>query len=288
VQFTGNFGDKLSVVVQLVSQYQFDGTFTPYLEWANVKYQFTPNCSIRAGRIALPTFLSSDSRNVGYTLPSMRIPMEVYAQLPVNHSDGVDASYRFQVGPVMNTVQAFVGSYDSKVTEDIDYNIRNLRGIVDTIEYGDATLHVSYQKLTFNYGSIIVDDTQSILSVGVNYDPGKWFVSGEWVRSPDEQEGLFYGWYAMGGYRIGKFTPYLGYARTYRARPGSMPIPAIVSQQTPSLGMRWDFAKNVDLKLQLERTKRNGGLQIYFVNQQPDFDAFGATTLFSLAVDVVF
>jgi hypothetical protein len=287
-QVAANFNDKLSAVVQFVSQYQHDGTYTPYLEWGNVKYQFTPNFSIRAGRIALPTFMVSDSLNVGYTLPTVRVPVEVYSQLPITHSDGIDASYRFQIGAVTNTTQAFAGSYDSKDPGNVTYSIRKLRGITDTVEYGAATLHLSYQQLRFNYGSFIINDTQAIFSVGVNYDPGKWFVSGEWIRAPDDQEGLYYGWYVIGGYRIAKFTPYLGYARTYMTTVGSLDLPPIINQNTASAGIRWDFAKNFDLKLQFDRIERNGGLNIYFINQQADFNPVGTTTLSSLAVDFVF
>ena len=287
-QVTVNFTDQLSAVVQFVSQYQYNGTYTPYLEWGNVKYQITPDFSVRAGRITLPTFMSSDSLNVGYTLPYVRIPIEIFGQLPVTHSDGVDTSYRFQVGAVTSTVQAFVGNYDSKVPGNIVYDIRGLRGIVDTVEYGAATLHVSYQELHYSYGPFIVNDTQKLLGVGMSYDPGKWFVLGEWIRAPDQQEGLFYGWYAFGGYRVGKFTPYLGYARTYMTTVGSLGIPPIINQNTASLGMRWDFAKNIDLKLQLDHTKLNGGLNTYFVNQQPNFDATGTLNILSLTVDFVF
>jgi hypothetical protein len=97
--------DQLSAVVQLMSQYQYDGTFRPGLEWANLKYQVTPDFSIRAGRIAIPTFMVSDSLNIGYALPFARIPLEVYAQLPETHSDGVDGSYRMYVGGATNTVR---------------------------------------------------------------------------------------------------------------------------------------------------------------------------------------
>src|SRR5689334_2583794 len=64
-QLTANFTDAFSATLQLVSQYQYDATFTPYVEWFNLKYQITPDLSIRAGRIALPTYLYSDSLNVG-------------------------------------------------------------------------------------------------------------------------------------------------------------------------------------------------------------------------------
>jgi hypothetical protein len=66
VQLIGRFTDKLSAVVQVVSEQRYDNTFTPQIEWANLKYAFTPDFSVRIGRIELPTFLNSDYRNVGY------------------------------------------------------------------------------------------------------------------------------------------------------------------------------------------------------------------------------
>src|SRR5580704_3003239 len=74
VQLNANLTGRLSAVAQLVSQYQYDGNFRPALEWANLKYQFTPDLDIRVGRIAIPTYMVSDVLNVGYALPFVRIP----------------------------------------------------------------------------------------------------------------------------------------------------------------------------------------------------------------------
>src|SRR5580698_1579141 len=104
VQIQATLVDRLSAVVQVMSQYQYDGTFRPDLEWGNVKFLVTPDLSIRAGRIAIPTFMYSDTLTLGYALPFVRIPLEIFANLPVTHSDGVDASYRSHVGAVTNTV----------------------------------------------------------------------------------------------------------------------------------------------------------------------------------------
>jgi hypothetical protein len=288
VQLTANFTDALSATVQLVSQYQYDATFTPYVEWCNIKYQITPDLSVRAGRIALPTYMYSDSLNVGYTLPFVRMPLEIYAQLPVTHSDGVDMSYRFRIGEVVNTVQVFAGNSDSKTPGNYDYNIRDLRGIVDTLEYGDVILHVSYQELDYTYAPFNYDDSQEILAIGASYDPGQWFVAGEWIRAPDDNLGLFYGWYIISGYRIGNFTPYLGYGRTYMTDDGALGYAALIDQDTTTAGLRWDFMKNFDLKLQFDHTDRNGGWNAYYLNQQPGFRPDSSVNLFSLAVDFVF
>lgn len=286
-----NFSEKLSAVVQIVSQYQYNGTFTPDLEWGNLKYQFTPDLDIRVGRTAIPTYMVSDSLNVGYTLPFVRIPPEIYSQLPITHSDGIDGSYRFHVGEVTNTVQVFAGKYDANMPDDGRYKIRDMKGIADTVEYGATTVHFSYQALHWDWRSpafLVNDDRQSIASIGVNYDPGRWFVSGELIRAPDQQFGRFYGGYVIGGYRIRKFTPYIGYSSISMSESGTTGDPPYVDQSTTTAGVRWDVKKNADLKLQLDHTEKHGGFQLYFNNQQPDFRDFGTVNLISIALDFVF
>src|ERR1700689_4424534 len=61
IQLNAALTDRLSAVVQVMSQYQYDGTFRPDLEWGNAKFLITPDLSVRGGRIAIPTFMVSDS-----------------------------------------------------------------------------------------------------------------------------------------------------------------------------------------------------------------------------------
>ena len=44
------FNDQWSAVVQVIAKHHHDNSFTPQVEWANVKYQITPELSVRAGR----------------------------------------------------------------------------------------------------------------------------------------------------------------------------------------------------------------------------------------------
>jgi hypothetical protein len=283
--------DRLSAVAQIMSQYQYDGTFRPDLEWFNVKYLLTPDLSIRVGRIAIPTFMISDSLNIGYALPFARIPAEVYAQLPITHSDGIDGSYRIHVGAVANTVQVFLGGFKSKLPNQGTYDTQNLYGIADTIDYGATTLHFSYQTLRYNLsfdGLELRKDPQQVATVGAGYDPGKWFVSAELIRAPDDAFGLFYSWYANGGYRFDQVTPYLGYARATMNRVGSLGLPPFIDQDTATLGLRWDLRKNIDFKAQLDRVARHGGFNQFLVNQQPGFQQRGTDELLTVLIDFVF
>lgn len=287
-QVTGTLWDRLSAVVQVVSQYQSDGSYKPDVEWANIKFQITPDADIRAGRIALPTFMYSDTVNVGYALPYARIPSEIYLQLPVTNSDGFDGSYRFHIGGTTTTVQAFVERFDSDTPQGY-YDARGLRGFATTLEDDALTVHVSYQTLRYDYATggvaLNTNDSQSILSLGASYDPGGWYVLGEWFRAPDDALGMYYGGYLFGGYRIDKMTVYVGHSRTYMTRSGSFGIPPFIAQHTSSLGLRWDFARHLDAKLQLDHTVLAGGLDSSFVNQQPAFDPAGTANILSLTVD---
>src|SRR5471032_1842016 len=59
-QVSAEFDSHWSAVVQVVAEQRWDNTYAPTLEWANVRYAFNPDFSVRAGRIALPTFLMSN------------------------------------------------------------------------------------------------------------------------------------------------------------------------------------------------------------------------------------
>lgn len=227
---------ELSAVVQVVAEQNYDGTYKPHVEWANVKYQFTPDLSVRIGRVELPTFLFSDTRKVGYTFPWVRPPVEVYSLLPITASDGGGFSYRLSFGDLINTTQ---GSYVQSDTPQPDNRgtakARNSINVSDTIEYKSLTFRVSYQHAhltiasldgfldTFSmFGPQGIDITDKYTSdgkpvvtevVGASYDPGRWFVISEWAHTRlNSFLGENTGWYASGGYRAGQFTPYVTYS----------------------------------------------------------------------------
>jgi hypothetical protein len=136
---------------------------------------------------------------------------------------------------------------------------------------------------------------------------------GEWGRSRSESFiGVTTGWYVSGGYRIRKFTPYLAYAQVTE-RVTSAPglslsgLPATVApiaaalnsglnasiasrpvQYTSSIGVRWDFMKDFDLKLQFDRMNLGAGSVGTLTNIQPGFAPGSTVYLFSAALDVVF
>ena len=297
-QLNANFSKEVSAVVQVVTEQQWDNSWRPALEWANVKYAFTPDLSVRVGRILLPTYMWSESRKVGYTNPWVRPPVELYNLLGVTKSDGVDVTYRSHLGEVTNTVSALFGRTNVTIRGGAKAELRNVQGVSDQIEYGALTARVSYQRMRMSMPSLVAlnslgcvgcesDVPLSVVNVGAGYDTGDWFVAGEWAGSRLDQGAFHIGGtkraaYVNGGYRIDKFTPYLGYSQIEQK---TSTILGDTEQKTVFAGLRWEFLKNVDFKLQYDRVRPGAGSTGFFLNGTPSANN---TSVLSVAVDFVF
>ena len=300
LQLMGDFSPNVSGVVQLISEYQADDSYYPTIEWANLKYAFTRDVYIRAGRIALPTFLNSDHRKVGYSYPWIHPPLELYKQLQNTNSDGIDGMYRFEIGDAVNSVR-FVAFGRSKIDRPTSRSIsRDMWGLFDTIENGPLTLHAGYQERysankTLATGITGTYSRNSDLSVGASYDPGSWFVMSEWIQRKSSYKSSAR--YVSAGYRIDKFTPYVTYSQN---SPGSLYSSdgppsstnirlAARSQSTVSIGTRWDFMRHTDFKVQYDQVRLSDESNGYLGNVPSGVTLYGQKFhVISAVLDFIF
>jgi hypothetical protein len=330
------FTEQLAAVVQVIAEQNYDNSYKPHIEWANIKYQFTPDISLRVGRIVLPTFFYSDDRAVGYANPWVRPPPEVYGLLPITRSDGLDISYRLHIGDLTDTVQGNFGTSDANLPNSLGAaGGRHLWSLSSSTEYGAWTLHIAYQELHLTITSLdalfnpfkqfgpqgiaianeynLDNKPVTTEAIGARYDPGRWFLIGEWAHANTHSIfGVNSAWYVSAGYRIGMLTPYLSYAqvRTNRNSDPGLPLseipPALLQsatglnaglngvlelnpdENTSSVGLRWDFMKNLDLKLQFDHTHNGAKSAGKLSNLQPSFQPGGEDNLSSVAIDFIF
>lgn len=146
-QLTLRPGQRLSVVLQVIAEQNYDGTYRPHVEWANIRYRFTPELDLRLGRTVLPVLLVTESRKVGYGNPWVRPPAEVYGLVPFTNSDGLDASLRLPVGLATNTLQASAGrsnpGFPAGASGTTIARVRGAVSLADTVEYGFAAARLS-------------------------------------------------------------------------------------------------------------------------------------------------
>lgn len=251
------FSPSWSAVVQLVAERNLSQDYAPVVEWANVSYRANADLSVRLGRITVPMFLVGDYRKTSYALPWVRPPVEVYGALPVTNSDGVDVSYRWNVGSVNNVSQASFGHTAIRLGGGAHAWGRQVVGLSNTTSVGALTLRASILTAAVSLdaarplftalrgfgaaGAALADrydvdaKRTGAASFGFNYDPAAWLLMGEIGRGNgrsylgDKTVG-----YLSGGYRVADVTPYLTYAASRSNQPASSAGLALAGLPAPA------------------------------------------------------
>ncbi|WP_395407613.1 hypothetical protein ACHMW6_13520 [Pseudoduganella sp. UC29_106] len=194
--------DRWSAVLQVVAEHNLKNSYSPVVEWANVKYQATPDLSLRVGRIALPLFLNADYRKAAYALPWVRTPVELYSALPVTNSDGIDATYRWSAFGLRNETQVLTGRTRADLGDHLQARATSMAGFSHTSRNGDLSVRATAIKGRLRMqispeligalrqfgpaGTDLADRYETngkratVVGLGVNYDPGAWF---SWRKS---------------------------------------------------------------------------------------------------------
>lgn len=335
-QLTVELAPRLRAIVQVIAEERWDDNYGPTVEWANVAYGITPDFTVRAGRTALPAFMLSDFRKVGYAVPWVRPPVEMYSLVPVFNLDGVDATYRARLGEWTNTFNVSYGRAKSTFPSRTAEVETDALGVFNTLERGSLLLRFGIARGDLHMESVgeffdlfrafgpdgiaIADqydaNEKAMLygALGASYDPGPWFVTAELGRiEVDAFVGNRNAWYVGGGARLGPLTPYALYSGTVATSEtsaegldvsGLPPEQAQMAaglnaglnemlagkpqQHTGSIGVRWDFMRNVAFKVQIDRIDILEGSHGTFTNLQPGYEPGRAVWLFNAGTAFVF
>jgi hypothetical protein len=276
-QMDVKFNSDFSATVQAVTLHQFDNSFDPELMLAFGKWQATPSVALRAGRLALPMFTTSDYRLVSYSQPWVRPPVEMYHSVGGYSYDGVDANWSTLVGDVAVKSQAFYGSLELP-RAGMDVKVDRFMGANVTAESGASSYRLSYVSSGgFSFSSPAIDGLFQMVrsglpadalgpgspalapspaladeyelrnrkitytTIGFNHDPGDWFFTGE--ASKSTSVGFLPAGtsaYATVGVRRSNLTPYgtLSMAKAKVTDPTGNPLIDALVQSSAALGRK--------------------------------------------------
>lgn len=275
LQIDARVNDWLSLTGQgLVRKLETDSYgATGTLAFAKAKVSDT--FAVRVGRVPLAAFLVSDYRNVGYANTMLRPSQEVYAQVPNDNLDGADLDWRQAIGGATLTTQVAYGRSTAKLAGQT-VTFTNARVVNFVLEQGPVTLRLGRDdaRMTLTQDGIQLPKAKvSFTAAGFALDWNDVVVQSEYTTA--RSFGVTSkGWYAMGGYRVGKVLPFVSHGK----------LTGNVVQSTDSIGVRWDAFRSADIKFQVDRVKPVGdGL---FNAARPGFR--GPVTVAAAAVDFVF
>lgn len=324
LQASYQFSPQLEGVVQAVTRYRYDRSYTPDITWAFLKYEPVSNVSLRAGRLGTEFFMLSDSRLVGYSYLTVRPPGDFFWHLPFYSIEGADAAVSVPVGDgAILRGKVFTGISHEKVALAEEYwDLSGSRMSGGYLDYanGPWLLRASYSNIRFSnnlpietlvnqncVGPCVPQQVLSYLatagtdadyySLGVVYDRGPWQVQ---VMLNDIRQGshAFQNsrtGYVLAGYRVGALTPFVGYSRVISKKPSDTGNGVIdyvvedsrVQQSTWMLGARWDVAHNVALKVQADLVR--GTPDTYFPYRREVRGSWsGNMNVLSATLDFVF
>ncbi len=336
----------LSLTAQGLVRRDAEDSYGAELSWAFAKARISDEVSVRVGRVGLPVFMISDYRNVGYANNMLRPPAEVYSQVPFNSIDGADITWQHGFGDTSVTAQLAYGNVKSPVSGGIHAKGKGIAALNISAEHGPFTVRAGHAT-----AKVTIDDSVSLntlvgglraagagyrftqlpalaneieanekratfSSLGLSMDWNNIVVQTEYAkRKTKAYINDTSAWYVMGGYRIGKFMPYVSHANlkidgaVVNTVPAACPAgyPAACTptlqqlgagvrrlpnagvgqgeQSTNTFGVRWDFAGSVALKAQIDRVKPKNGTGL-FVNAKPGFN--DTVTVGAVALDFVF
>jgi hypothetical protein len=190
---------------------------------------------------------------------------------------------------------------DRDIPFDQTAELNEVFGIAGNWYIGDWTLHASYVQAELEPMSadptnpydrvrlLQLDQQQAAIfhSLGVQYNDGDWLLNVEGMTM--ELEGSFYDVKAASaliGYQIDQVTPYLASAfveTTDNQNRRYFPTAIQTFERTSySLGLRWDFASNIAMKLDTTYADFGGTNGNFTGNTYED------TFVYSASVDFVF
>lgn len=301
LQFDYQINDQTNLVTQLVAEGQ--SNYQVRAEWAYIRYALNDNLALRAGRIAFPPFLYSDSRLVGFAYPWARLPSELYDKLNLTSMEGVDLLYRQPIGDwslsgqfVLGTssvpgyqIDNGVGANLALNNDDLTLRLGYIQGDVSTTSNPMGLSYLSFGKKVASFGD-----------VGMIYDDGAWFAAAELgqLRFRGYMEDWNSGYVSVGHY-FGRWLPYVLWSKTNATSshesttvavpvgPFSIPVDFSSSfvreQSSYAVGVRFDPKPGLALKAQVDRISDfNDTAGLFSV--QPD----EASYLYSLSMNVSF
>ncbi len=317
LQFSVDISHLLSATLQLVADGDDTNGMQPYhvtAEWAYLRLRFAKSAHTIVGRFRFPIFMYSTTQQVGFTYPFQYLPDAVYSLTPFRHVNGIDSTYNFGLGSTGATlkIQTFYGE-DSNDKDLYTFGVlllpKGIQSEVRANEIMGGVLSIGNPYFTlrggFAHAKLSIDvpiagtevplfhrRSIRLYSVGAKLNIHHIIVIGEYAhRSTPAFLAKLTGYYALIGYQISHFLPWLTYSRVNTNNRNDLVAQALLSsaelpinQDAFTLGLTYTISKNVIAKVSASRITPLRGTNGFFDGNPERKHVY----LYGINVDAIF
>lgn len=306
IQVAAQLSQKLNFTTQIVGTYGNDD-FNAKASWAFLKYEFTPDVALSAGRYRQPMFLYSDTYQVGATYPWVNPPVEIYSLMPWTNMNGVmlNLSHSFKGGWKLSS-KTFYGMTKTKADFPLTGDLTATGGIGEQLAITNniLTLQASVAHVTFSMKDLqplgqnaqnplpmTNNMTGNIYGIGAKLDYKNFLVLSEIGRrdvkgkigiAPPYLDGelpAYFSGYATVGYQFHKWLPTFTFAAvktTNKDKLSHQPATPDLehsleaSQTSYTAAVKYNISDYMDAKASIERVYTHGTYGFFNGVQETD------------------
>ncbi len=242
IQLDASFNQQWSAGFQMILEDRFENDLEKSISWAFIRYRFSPNSTIKLGRITPDLYMLSEYRKIGFAYLWVRPPVEFYSPLAFDWFDGFDYTYttiagsgtlfgKIQLGQTTNTFSRDGDSYELSVKPAISFSLNwendtwgyrasIVHLTIDTDEYfpGTEPLGEGLEQVTqlwpqaesYRQSLNANDASFKYFGLGAQYTPERWQIQAEvnHILTDLEALGDFSSGYVSVGRHFGSATLY--------------------------------------------------------------------------------
>ena len=154
LQLSAKPTENLDTTIQIVGRRAQEG-FRPQLTWAFASYTPSENWTFRGGRLGVDMYLQTDSRNVAFSYPWVRPPVDFFGSIIFSSMDGADFVYRHPLGSSQFKLKFSSGLTNEQVPTNqagLHFDLSNSRlvGIYTELQSPHWLTRLSYATFEFN------------------------------------------------------------------------------------------------------------------------------------------
>ena len=261
-------------------------SFNLEAEWLFISYQLSQNYELRAGRLRIPLFLTSETILVGQSYNWVRPPLELYTlDSGLSQYNGFSTIHSVVLGQASIETEFYIGQTVGEINIlglDAEFSSDHLYGAQFSYSTDNLIFRASRAEFTANIAGLALSTSASFSVLGGSYLYGNWGVVSEVGRMKTEGLGRTTAYYLTLFYNYDRIMPLF----TYGANKTSLSS-ASHKGDSLSLGVKYNFNETASMKTEVLYGELLDGRSLLIGGSLiPGFDE--KVTMYSMTLNLIF